>query len=52
MPNIETHLDSVGGALISSSHTVADVQNAFFHQLPVADSDIELTVNNSFYYNT
>ena len=37
MPNIETHLNSVGGAKFI---TVADVQGAF-HQLPVADSDIE-----------
>ena len=39
MPNIETHLHSVGGAKFI---TVADVQSAF-HQLPVADSDIEST---------
>ena len=37
MPNIESHLDAVGGAKFI---TVADVQSAF-HQLPVADSDIE-----------
>ena len=39
MPNIETHLDSLGGAKFI---TVVDVQSAF-HQLPVADSDIEPT---------
>ena len=39
MPNIETHLDTVGGAKFI---TVADVQSDF-HQLPVADSDIEST---------
>ena len=39
MPNIETHLDSVGGAKFI---TVADVQSAF-HQLSVADLDIEST---------
>ena len=39
MPNIETHLDSVGRAKFI---TVADVQSAF-HQLPVADADIEST---------
>ena len=38
-PNIESHLDTVGGAKLI---TVADVQSAF-HQLPVADSDIEST---------
>ena len=37
MPNIESHLDAVGGAKFI---TVADVQSAF-HELPVADSDIE-----------
>ena len=39
MPNIESHLDAAGGAKFI---TVADVQSAF-HQLPVADSDIEST---------
>ena len=39
MPNIESHLDAVGGAKFI---TVADVQSAF-HQLPVADLDIEST---------
>ena len=39
MANIETHLDSVGGAKFI---TVADVQSVF-HQLPVADADIEST---------
>ena len=39
MPNIETHLDAVGGAKFI---IVADVQSAF-HQLPVADSDVEST---------
>ena len=39
IPNIETHLDAVGGAKFI---TVADVQSAF-HQLPVADSDVEST---------
>ena len=40
IPNIETHLDAVGGAKFI---TVADVQSAF-HQLPVADSNVESTV--------
>ena len=39
MPNVETHFDSVGGAKFI---TVADFQSAF-HQLPVADADIEST---------
>ena len=39
MPNIDTHLDAVGGAKFI---TVADVQSAF-HQLPVAEADIEST---------
>ena len=39
MPNLETHLDSVGGAKFI---TVADVHGTF-HQLPVADADIEST---------
>ena len=39
MPNIQTHPDFVGGAKFI---TVADLQSAF-HQLPVADSDIEST---------
>ena len=39
MPNMETYLDAVGGAKFI---TVADVQSAF-HQLPVADSDVEST---------
>ena len=35
MPNIEIHLDAVGGAKFI---TVADVQSAF-HQVPVAGSN-------------
>lgn len=39
MPNIDNHLDVVGGARFI---TVAGVQNAFL-QLPVAEADIEST---------
>ena len=38
-PSVETHLDAVGEAKFV---IVADVQSAF-HQLPVADSDVEST---------
>ena len=39
MPNVESHLDTVGGARYI---TVCDVQNAY-HQIPVAESEQDKT---------
>ena len=41
MPNLESHLDTVGGARYI---TVCDVQNAY-HQIPIAASEQEKTAS-------